>query len=462
MLVTGNSPEKSMHRKLYKRLVSIVCLSAWALTQPVLAQEAAQNAASSVSLTLAQATELAVKNNLQTVLARERIMQARGERGTVFSLLLPNISGGASQSNMTLNLAAEGFTSSLIPGIPAFLGPFSVFDARIRLTQSIVNLAAIRQYQAGKYGVELAGEQARFAAQQVMTAAALSYVEVLASEEAVANAKANLQLAQTLLDLATNQHNAGLATGLDVARAETRLANQQVQLAQAQTSLDTARLDLLRVAGLPLSTNLCLADPLRFTPAEHADAVPTVQSALAERSDLKVAQQQLKIAATQRKATAAGWAPTLSFAGDYGTSAVKPNDTSLPTRSVGVRLDVPVFNGGRTHAEVQTAASRERQAAAQASDLKLAIEKDVRQALDNLVTRETQVRAAQTALSLATRELELSRDRFANGIADNIEVVTSQTALENARQTLVTSLAQFNVARLNLAAAVGRVEDFRL
>jgi len=123
---------------------------------------------------------------------------------------------------------------------------------------------------------------------------------------------------------------------------------------------------------------------------------------------------------------------------------------------------VPVFNGGRTHAEVQTAASRERQAAAQASDLKLAIEKDVRQALDNLVTRETQVRAAQTALSLATRELELSRDRFANGIADNIEVVTSQTALENARQTLVTSLAQFNVARLNLAAAVGRVEDFRL
>jgi outer membrane protein TolC len=447
-----------MHRQPIKRVVSVIFLPIWAFAQQAPAQEAAQ----SIPLTLTQATELAVKNNLQTILAGERIVQARGQRGTVFSQLLPNISGAASQSNMTLNLAAEGFTPSVIPGIPAFLGPFSVFDARVRLTQSIFNLAAIRHYQAGKYGVDLAGEQQRFATQQVMTAAALSYVGLLASEEAVANANANLQLAQRLLDLATNQRNAGLATGLDVARAETRLANQQVQLAQAQTDRDTARLDLLRVVGLPLGTKLSLADPLKFTPADRVEGGPAVQSALAERSDLKVAEQQLKIATVQRKAAMAGWAPSLSFGGDYGTSAIKPNELSLPTRSVGVSLDVPIFNGGRTHSEVQTATSLERQAAAQAGDLKLAIEKDVRQALDNLKTRESQVRAAQTALSLATRELELSEDRFANGIADNIEVVTAQTALENARQTLVTSLAQFNVARLNLAAASGRVEDFRL
>ena len=447
-----------MHRQPITRLVSTIFLPVWAFAQQAPAQEAAQ----SIPLTLTQATELAVKSNLQAVLARERIVQARGERGTVFSQLLPNISGAASQSNMTLNLAAEGFTPNVIPGIPAFLGPFSVFDARIHLTQSIFNLAAIRQYQAGKYGVDLANERQRFATQQVMTAAALAYVGLLASEEAVNNASANLQLAKRLLDLATSQRNAGLATGLDVARAETRLANQQVQLAQTQTDRDTARLDLLRVVGLPLSTNLTLTDPMKFTPAEHVETGATLQSALAERSDLKVAEQQLKIAVALRKAAAAGWAPTLNFAGDYGTSAIKPNEVSLPTRSVGVRLDVPIFNGGRTHSEVQTAASLERQAAAQAGDLKLAIEKDVRQALDNLKTRESQVRAAQTALSLATRELELSEDRFANGIADNIEVVTAQTALENARQTLVTSLAQFNVARLNLAAASGRVEDFRL
>ena len=273
-----------MHRQPIKRVVSVIFLPVWAFAQ-------------------------------------QAPVQARGQRGTVFSQLLPNISGAASQSNMTLNLAAEGFTPSVIPGIPAFLGPFSVFDARVRLTQSIFNLAAIRHYQAGKYGVDLAGEQQRFATQQVMTAAALSYVGLLASEEAVANANANLQLAQRLLDLATNQRNAGLATGLDVARAETRLANQQVQLAQAQTDRDTARLDLLRVVGLPLGTKLSLADPLKFTPADRVEGGPAVQSALAERSDLKVAEQQLKIATVQRKAAMAGWDRFAFFCNNLGQNA---------------------------------------------------------------------------------------------------------------------------------------------
>jgi outer membrane protein TolC len=66
------------------------------------------------------------------------------------------------------------------------------------------------------------------------------------------------------------------------------------------------------------------------------------------------------------------------------------------------------------------------------------------------------------AASLANRELVLAQDRFKNGVADNIEVVNAQTALENSRLMLVSSLAQFNLARLNLAAALGRAEDFRL
>jgi outer membrane protein TolC len=72
------------------------------------------------------------------------------------------------------------------------------------------------------------------------------------------------------------------------------------------------------------------------------------------------------------------------------------------------------------------------------------------------------VRAAEQAASLATRELQLAQDRFKNGVADNIEVVNAQTALENARLMVVSSLAQFNIARLNLASALGHVEDFRL
>jgi outer membrane protein len=441
-----------------KKVLSAVVLLACALDQPAPAQDSGRK----MSLTLSQATDLAVKNNLQTVLGRERVLQARGERGVSLSSLLPNLSGSAYQGNQTSNLSAMGLTKDVFPGLAPFIGPYSVFDARIRLTQTVFNLGAFRRYQAGRYGVELAGERERFATQQVITATALAYLSVLEGEQAVESAKANVQLAQTLFDLAVSQRNAGLATGLDVTRAETRLANQQVQLAQSQTSLDTARLELMRVVGAPLASDLTLAEPMKFSPEPRHDGVATVQMALTERSDLKVAAQQLRIAKAQHKAAVAGWAPTIAVGGDYGSSGIKPNDTNFPTRSIGVRVDIPIFDGGRTHSEVQIAVSLERQSEAQIRDLKAAVEKDVRQALDNLVTREAQVKAAQKMLSLATRELELARDRFKNGVADNIEVVNAQTALENARQSLVMSLAQFNIARLNLASATGRAQDFRL
>ena len=430
---------------------------------PILAAFALELAsAQQLTLTLSQAVDLAVKNNVQTLLARERIAEARGERGVGFSALLPNISGTAFQANLTSNLAALGLPVQSFPGVPAFVGPFSRFDARFQLFQNVFNLAAIRRYQAGGQGVLLADHQQRLAVQQVTTAASLAYVMFLEGRDDMEAAEANVRLAQRLLDLANNQKSAGVATGLDVARSETRLANQQVLLAQARTDLDTARLNLLRVIGAPLSTDLKPAEAMRFQPETIPDAAGAVQKALADRIEVQVADDQMRIAETQRRAAVADYVPSVSVFGDYGLSGLRPNEIDLPTRSIGIQLNVPVFNGGRTRSEVQIASSRERQAELQRNDLKAAIEKDVRQALDNLSTREQQVRAAQKALSLAERELELSQDRFKNGVADNIEVVNAQTQVELARRVQVASLAQFNAARLNLAAAVGHAEDFKL
>jgi outer membrane protein TolC len=201
---------------------------------------------------------------------------------------------------------------------------------------------------------------------------------------------------------------------------------------------------------------------MRLTEEPDRDTDEAVKQALTDRVEVSIAEKELKIAETQRKVTEADLLPSVSAFGDYGSSGHKPNDVDLPTRSVGVSLNVPIFNGGRTRSEIKVASSRQRESDAQLRDVRAAVEKDVRQALLNVKTREEQVRAAEQAASLATRELELAQDRFKNGAADNIEVVNAQTALENARLIEVSSLAQFNIARLNLASAFGHVEDFRL
>src|SRR5262249_18368452 len=93
-------------------------------------------------LNLGAAINLALENNLATLLARERRREAHGVEQQARAGLLPNISATANQANLTTNLAALGFTGERFPGFGStFIGPFNNFDARARLQQAIFNLS---------------------------------------------------------------------------------------------------------------------------------------------------------------------------------------------------------------------------------------------------------------------------------------------------------------------------------
>ena len=414
------------------------------------------------SLSFDEAVQLALRNNLTTLLARERRNEARGVELESLAGLLPNLTGAASQTNVTINLAAQGLTPSSFPLIRStFIGPFNVFDARVQLVQTLFNLSALRNYQAGRTGVSIAATNEQFSRQQVITTTALAYLSTLRAERAVEAAEANLELARTLFKLAEDQHNSGVATGLDVTRAETRVAQEQFRLAQAQTDAHQARLQLQRVTGLPLGGSLLLTDRLAYTDAPLPSAEAAEQIAQRERLEVRLAEEQVKLNHYDRGAAEAEQLPSIDFVSDYGSSGVKPNVLDLPTRSVGIRISVPIFNGGLTRGRVAVASSRQRQAELQLNDLRAQVEQDVRLALQTLRTAAEQVRAAEQALRLAERELQMARDRFGAGLGDNIEVVNAQTSLAEARDSQVAALTAHNAARINLASAMGRVESFR-
>ena len=413
-------------------------------------------------LSFEQAIKLAIENNLTTLLANERRKEARGNKQQSLAALLPNVSGVTYQASLTENLAALGFQPGIIPGFnSSFVGPFRNFDARLFLTQTLFDLSAIRDYQAGRAGVRVAELQEGLAREQVASGTGLIYLEALRSDRAVVAAQANVELAQALLKLAQDQRNAGIATGVDVTRAQTRLAEQQVGLAQAQTTSEQARLNLQRVVGLPLGSSLTLTDQLRFT----EESLPAIETAVAQagqnRREVQVAEEQHKVSQLETKAVRAEYLPSVEFVGNYGVSGITPANSDLPTRSVAVQVNVPIFNGGLTRGRLTVAASRQRQTELELANIRGQVEEDVRLALTTLRLAAVQVRAADESVVLALRELEMARDRFRAGVGDNLEVVTAQTSLANARDAQVTALAQYNAARLNLAAALGGAETFR-
>jgi outer membrane protein TolC len=413
-------------------------------------------------LTLDDAIRLAIQNNLSTLLAHEQQRAASGVVQQARSALLPNISGTAYQANLTQNLAALGFQPNTFPGFNrTFIGPFNNFDARARLVQNILDFSAIRNYQSSRKGVQVAEFQNQLAREQVSEAAALTYLEALRTDRNVVAAQANVDLASALFQLAQDQRNAGVATGVDVTRAETRLAQERVDLAQAQTLAEQARLNLQRVIGVPQGSVLVLADALAFAPEPMPQVDVAVSEALSHRAEVLISEAQLSMLNLERKAVRDELLPSLQFVGDYGISGITPTDTALPTRRVAMQLNVPIFNGGLTQGRLTVAAAREREAELQLGSIKGQVEEDVRLALSALRTTVERVNAADEALRLAQRELEMSRDRFRAGVADNLEVINAQTSLANARAAQVEALAVYNGARLNLAASLGRAESFR-
>ena len=450
-----------------KALAGLLLLStSGVMAQSLPANNAGQPAAQPATpLSLEQAIQLAIETNLGTLIAKERQNEARGKSREALSSLLPNVSGTFTQENKTINLRALGLNFGglgLPVNIPNLVGPFDTFDARIHFTQTILDLSALRNYQAERAGIDIAKSQTQLAREQVATAAILAYVEAQRSKQAVAAAQSNLELAQTLQKLAEDQHTAGVATGVDVARAATQVSQNLFNLAQARKDLAQAMLQLQRVVGLPQGGDMVLTDSLEFgkeTPLSPTEAVAAAQ---ANRYELKIIQQQVRQHELQRKSAVAEQYPSLSFGYDYGVSGVTPANTALPTRSVGVQVNVPIFNGGATRARIAIAKSQKSQTELELNDAQKQVEEDVRLALVTLTTTADQVRSAQTTLDLAQIELRLARDRFSAGVADNIEVVNAQTALQNARNTVVAALAAYNTARANLAAALGRAEGFRL
>lgn len=423
---------------------------------------AARTSPAPAQLSLSDAIHLALENNLATLTAQEQRREAAGFSQQARSALLPNISGASYQASLTENLAALGFQPGTFPGITrTFIGPFNNFDARARLVQNIFDLSAIRNYQSSREGVRIAEFRQQLAREQVSEATALTYLETLRTERNVSAAQANVALAEALFRLAQDQRNAGVATGVDVTRAETRLAQERVDLAQSQTAAEQARLNLQRVIGVPLGSPLVLTDQLAFTAETPPQPESAVSEAMSHRAEVAISEAQVSMFNLERKAVKDEYLPSLQFVGDYGVSGITPTDTALPTRRVAVQVNVPIFNGGLTRGRLTVATSREHEAELQLGSVRGQVEHDVRLAIATLRTSIERVRAADEGVRLAERELEMSRDRFRAGVADNLEVINAQASLANARAAQVQALAVYNAARLNLAAALGRAEAFR-
>lgn len=415
-----------------------------------------------LQLSMARAVEIALspEGSTRVALAEQSIARAETQVTQAKSALLPTVDGTFNARNQTVNLRTFGFSFDF-PGfsLPNVVGPFTVIDTRAQARWTVLDFSSLRRYRAVKAGIDTSKAEADVTRTQVSDQVARVYLAVLRADAALEAAQANVALSKAIVNLAQSQKDAGTGTGIEVTRAQVQLANDNGRLIVAQNERNRAALQLLRVMGLDLSVPVQLTDKLAYSMVDTTGSAALVKQARDSRVELRAQKQRETVARLNTSAVDAERLPTVGAVGDWGGIG-RPEIGMERTRTVGVAVTIPLFDAGRRKARREESNTQLRTEELRTRDLEQQIELEVRLALESLRNAETQVNTAREGLALAQNEVEQAQRRVQAGVGIPLEITDAQARLDRARDNQIVALYSHNLARLDLAVATGRIQEF--
>jgi outer membrane protein TolC len=405
------------------------------------------------------AIDRGLRNNLGLLLAGDQAQAARGERWRQLAELLPNVGARAQEAVQTESLAALGLKPSVFHApLPRVLGPFNYFDLRASLSQSLFNFRSLENERVASERLKVAQFNLKDARELVVLAVGNSYLQSIAAAARVDTAEAQVKAAQALYQKASDQQKAGLTPAIDALRSQVEMQARQQQLILARNQLAKSSLSVARIIGLPPGQQFVLTEKAPYEALTPLPLEAYLQHAYKERADYQGALAQVHAAELSRKAAQAGHYPTIDLNANYGDIGVTPAHSNGTWQVIG-GVNIPIFAGNRVHADVLEADAQLKQARSQLGDLRGRIDYEVRAALLDLNAAAEQVEVARSSVDLAEQTLAQSQDRFAAGVADNLEVVQAQESVAAAHETYIQSLYAHNLAKVELAYAIGDAEQ---
>jgi outer membrane protein TolC len=405
-------------------------------------------------LTLREAINRAVRYNLGAIESDENATVARGQRLLALSNLLPQVNAGINENVDQVNFTALGLGAAKIPGIPSVVGPFSYSTASASLNQTLFSYESIQRFRAARTSEQAAQLSYKDTLDVITLTVGNAYLQVIEAQSRIKAEEAQVQNAKALYDQAVDEYQAGTRPRIDATRTEVQLHTEQYNLIVARNNLAVSKLTLGRAIGLPLGQGFEIADPLPYADIDPPTVEDALKIAYKARSDLRSALDSAKSAEQGLSAAKGERYPVVAVNGDYGDQGTT-FDHSHGIFSFQAGINVPVFTGGRTKGDITEAESILRQKRAEAENIRGQIDYDVRTAFLNLNAAKEQVDVAGQNVDLADDDVARSKERFAAGVADSVEVVQSEQSLASANDQYISSLYSHNLAKLALARALG-------
>ena len=406
-------------------------------------------------LTLSQALTIALSNNSTLREAQARLEQATGRYAQSRSTLLPQIDVSAHQSYLTINLIGLGID---IPTVPqGRTGPFGSMDARVTLTQDLLNIANLQAWKSSRSREDSSRLLINNAREVVVLDVVAAYLQALRAKGSRDALTEQTRYANDLYKLTEDQVKQGVSAPLESNRALQQVNTLEQQLQEAEQSYITAKFILANLMQTNITADFEVADEAAYGTELALDREAALSAALASRPDYRSALANVRAAELQVKSVKAYRLPTVGTIFSDGQSGDSPVN-NVNTYRLTATLDVPIYTSGRIRGQIAEAEGVLREAQAGVDRLRSEIETELLTAAAGVEWALKEVATSASNVKLSRQELELTRGRFTQGVTDNTEVVNAQDRISRADDAYIRAQYTLGLARANYARATGAAE----
>jgi outer membrane protein TolC len=415
---------------------------------PVAAPRATPELSAPAPLSRPELTEYALKNNPRS---REAWLAARAAAagvGIEQADLLPQVSGTYAFTRLQ---QASATTGALIPWQNRY-GP------AISLSYVLYDFGArADRIQAAEYRLLAANLSQNRVLQDVVFQVEQAYYRLIGTEALVRVNELTVQNLKTAYDAAQKRRESGLATAADVYRAETQVAQAELNLTRSRGEFEKARGQLAAAAGLPVNATLKIAT---LSGPPHTEEVRQTLDELLDRAkksrpDLVAAEAQARALRASASAVAKAGLPSIEVNGAAGRSLFTDNRPVVPTYTVALALRIPIFTGFRDTYTIRQAEAQAAQAEATRDQLYRQTALDVWQAYYDLQTAGTAITSTASQVRSAEQTSQATLARYQAGFGSLLDLITAQLDESNARVQQVQSYLDWYTAASRLDFSVG-------
>jgi outer membrane protein len=424
---------------------------AWQPARPlpqVAAPPALPEIAARAPLTLAELTEFALRNNPRARQAWFAARAAAAGVGIEQADLLPQVTAVVGATRVQPVSATTGAQSP----------PQNRYGPTVSLSYILYDFGArSSRIEAAEYRLLAANLAQNRTLQDVVFQVEQAYYRLLGLELLIRVNELTLQNLGTSLDAAQRRRESGLATIADVYRAETQVAQAQLNLTRSRGEFQKARGTLAAAVGLP-ANHVLQVQTFPELPEVH-QITDTLDDLLARarstRPDLVAAEAQARAARASATAASLVGLPVVELAGSGAHTLYTDGRSGSTGYNIGINVRIPLFTGYRDRYAFQLAQAQAEQAEAARDTLYRQTELDVWQAYYDVQTAATGVTTTEAQVRSAQQTAEATLARYRAGFGTLLDLITAQQDEANARVQRIQSYLDWHTALARLHFSTG-------